>query len=115
MYLTTLAVEGIDFFERTLRKEDIVNISKNYPNLISFKIDTAPFSVVDYILRKMPNLKNLKVLRNHVITRKIKTIDNSVHLPQTCLEKIVCIQDDFYLKILSIVKVSTELRHLKIY
>lgn len=114
--LKKLCLEGVDFGKKSLRKEDIWLLSRNFKNLQTFKFDTVSMSVIDCILRNMENLKNIKILRNMELIRKMKSFNNeNIKLSQCSLQKIVCEHEDFRIRILPIIKVSPQLRHVTIY
>ncbi|CAG9802748.1 unnamed protein product [Chironomus riparius] len=115
-HLSKLCLEGIDFGTRGLKKEDIWLLSQNFKNLTHLKFDSVPLSVIDCMVKNMENLKVIKIIRNAKLLSKMKSLkDDNLQIIETRLEKIICEQEDFRTRILPIIKISPNLREVKIY
>lgn len=62
-----LCIENIEHGKKHLEASHIINLSKSYPNLQSFKIDTLPPAIINCISVHMKQLKKLKIIRNEYL------------------------------------------------
>lgn len=66
-YIQKLCIENLEHGRKHLEENHIINLAKSYPNLISFKTDTLPPSVINCISVHMSKLKKLKIIRNEYL------------------------------------------------